>query len=73
MKQIDLCHYDSDKSYEGRMWAYPKLWEKLKSGGFFVSDDISDNIAFKEFSEKLNLIPTVIKVRNQYVGVLVKP
>jgi predicted O-methyltransferase YrrM len=23
--EIDLCHYDSDKSYAGRMWAYPLL------------------------------------------------
>lgn len=26
---IDLCHYDSDKTHEGRQWAYPRLWEVL--------------------------------------------
>jgi predicted O-methyltransferase YrrM len=72
-EQIDLCHYDSDKSYGGRVWAYPKLWGKLRNGGVFVSDDISDNIAFKEFSEKLEIEPTVIKIRDQFVGVLIKP
>ena len=46
---LDLCHYDSDKSYYGRRWAYPKLWEALKTGGIFISDDIQDNWAFKEF------------------------
>ncbi len=71
-EEIDLCHYDSDKSYEGRMWAYPKLWNKLRKGGIFVSDDIGDNVAFKEFVEKLRIEPTVIKVRNQFVGVLIK-
>lgn len=70
--KIDLCHYDSDKSYEGRVWAYPKLWNKLRKGGIFVSDDVSDNIAFKEFAEKLNIEPIIIEIRNQYVGVLTK-
>jgi len=44
--QIDFCHYDSDKSYTGRMFAYPILWKALVKGGVFVSDDIQDNIAF---------------------------
>ena len=26
---IDLCHYDSDKSYQGRMKSYPILWNAL--------------------------------------------
>lgn len=71
--QIDLCHYDSDKSYKGRMWGYPKLWEKLKPGGIFVSDDIGDNIAFKEFCSTLNLEPIIVNENNRYVGILVKP
>ena len=70
---IDLCHYDSDKSYEGRMWAYPKLWKALRSGGYLVSDDISDNIAFKEFSNNIETVPYVVKMPHQYVGVLIKP
>jgi len=44
--KIDLCHYDSDKSYTGRMFAYPLLWNALEKDGLFVSDDIQDNIAF---------------------------
>ena len=46
---IDLCHYDSDKSYYGRSYAYPLLWNSLKEGGIFISDDIQDNFAFKDF------------------------
>ena len=44
--QIDLCHYDSDKSWWGRHYAYPILWESLKSKGLFISDDIQDNLYF---------------------------
>lgn len=72
VEHIDLCHYDSDKSYLGRMWAYPLLWNKLKKGGYFISDDIGDNLAFKHFCEKLAIQPAIIKVNHQYVGVLQK-
>lgn len=70
---IDLCHYDSDKSYKGRTWAYPLLWLKLRPGGIFISDDIGDNIAFREFSEKVKIDPIVVRFKNQFIGVLIKP
>ncbi|MFC1574679.1 class I SAM-dependent methyltransferase [Gemmatimonadota bacterium] len=70
---IDLCHYDSDKSYEGRMWAYPLLWRALRPGGFFISDDISDNVAFRDFAAALDLESHVVETDGKYVGLLVKP
>lgn len=73
VQPLDMCHYDSDKTYAGRMWAYPKIWEKIRKGGFFISDDIGDNIAFREFCKKNSLVPIVIKLNNQFVGVLQKP
>ena len=69
---IDLCHYDSDKTYIGRMWAYPRLWKALKKGGLLISDDIEDNIAFRDFSQELKLEPFVIKTGEKYVGILQK-
>ena len=73
LEKVDLCHYDSDKSYSGRMWAYPLLWENLRTGGIFISDDVADNLAFKEFSEHIGQKPRIIKEGNDhYVGVLVK-
>lgn len=75
--EIDLCHYDSDKSYEGRMWAYPRLWEALRPGGIFISDDIGDNVAFKEFTKLIDIIPHIVckKTSNssKYIGILIKP
>ena len=74
---IDLCHYDSDKSSEGRRWAYPKLWSALRPGGIFVSDDIEDNTAFEEFAEAVGVPPVVVRSParkgEKFVGVLVKP
>ena len=74
IKEIDLCHYDSDKSYRGRMWAYKKLWQKIRPGGLFISDDVNDNVAFKDFSDQLGLEPIIVfyEPENKYVGILVK-
>ena len=76
---LDLCHYDSDKYYEGRMWAYPQLWELLRCGGILISDDIENNLAFKDFSKSLGKTPLIVKLPNanksykfQYIGVLIK-
>jgi len=70
---IDLCHYDSDKSYYGREFAYPLLWNALGSGGIFISDDIQDNFAFREFVEGLGLDFAVTTSEGKYVGVIRKP
>lgn len=69
---IDMCHHDSDKSYDGRMWAYPTLWKALRAGGIFISDDIGDNLAFRDFAAQISADPTVIKFDGKYVGVLLK-
>lgn len=77
LDQIDLCHYDSDKSYRGRMWAYPLLWDALRPGGVFISDDIGDNLAFRDFAGRLAADPLVVKVESgpysKFVGVIRKP
>jgi len=69
---IDLCHYDSDKSYTGRAWSSPILWKALKVGGLFVSDDINDNLAFKHFCKSVDRKPIIIEHLGKYVGVVVK-
>jgi predicted O-methyltransferase YrrM len=71
--EIDLCHYDSDKTYYGRMWAYPKLWSALRPGGIFISDDIHDNFAFKEFLDANEVAFHVIESQGKYVGITLKP
>ena len=53
--RFDFIHYDSDKSYEGRMKNYELMLMQQK--GCFVSDDISDNSAFDfVISNQLNYI-----------------
>ena len=66
---IDLCHYDSDKSYRGRQYAYPRLWAALAPGGVFISDDIQDNMAFAEFVETRELPYAVTEFEGKFVGI----
>lgn len=69
---IDLCHYDSDKSYQGRMFAYPILYNALCEKGWFISDDIGDNVAFRDFCILNNISPFVINDNGRFVGLFVK-
>jgi predicted O-methyltransferase YrrM len=76
LPSIDLCHYDSDKSYKGRIWAYNLLWKALKPGGYFISDDIGDNLAFRDFCKQIEKEPVIVQspaeASRKYVGILVK-
>ncbi|MDR2122811.1 MAG: class I SAM-dependent methyltransferase [Flavobacteriaceae bacterium] len=67
-----VAHYDSDKSYKGRMWAYPLIWRKIQKNGFFISDDIGDNSAFKDWVAQNKLDSIVIEFEGKYVGVVKK-
>lgn len=70
--KIDFCHYDSDKSYTGRKWSTPLLWNALCSQSLFISDDINDNVAFKEFCEEEKLNPVIVEHNEKYVGIVRK-
>lgn len=69
---FDFMHYDSDKSYNGRMWAYPVLWERLRKGGILMSDDVSDNAAFMDYCQQNNLRPTIVGFDNKYAAFVIK-
>jgi predicted O-methyltransferase YrrM len=70
--KFDFCHYDSDKSYFGRIWAYKIIWNNLSDHGVLISDDISDNMAFLHFANSILIKPYIIKYRNKFIGVLFK-
>jgi len=80
LPQIDMCHYDSDKSVEGRCFAYPLLWNALREGGWLISDDINDNFGFRDFCEKIKQKPLIVRSgnvlyskREGYIGLVRKP
>lgn len=69
---VDFIHYDSDKAYNGRMWAYQILLKRLRSGGILMSDDVGDNGAFMDFCSQNNFKPTVINFDNKFAGFIIK-
>lgn len=71
-ENLELVHYDSDKSYYGRKWSQEIIWKNLKSGGIFISDDIEDNTAFLEFVTTHNFEFSVLEFEGKYVGVVQK-
>lgn len=75
-KLFDFCHYDSDKSYDGKIWALPKIWNHMRDNGLIVCYDISHNLAFKDFCESLTLNPIIVKTYGsqveKFVGIVLK-
>jgi predicted O-methyltransferase YrrM len=70
---VDFAHYDSDKTPEGRMFAYPLIWRSLVPKGLLVSDDVSDNNAFFRFSADVGVTPILVRLEGKFAGILVKP
>ncbi len=60
IRPIDLAHYDSDKSYRGRQWAYPMIWNALRPAGLLISDDVHNNSAFFDFALDIGASPVIV-------------
>ena len=71
--QADIAHYDSDKTYRGRQFGYSVIWDALRRGGVFISDDIQDNLAFAHFVGASGARFGVIETANKFVGIAIKP
>ena len=69
---MDVVHYDSDKSYEGRTWAYHQLYKHLREGGVFISDDIGDNSAYQDFCEEMRINSMIVEFEGKFVGLFLK-
>ena len=52
ISNIDLFHYDSDKSYSGRLAALELLSKKIKTNSWVIIDDIQDNSFFHDLVSK---------------------
>ena len=46
--EIDMFHYDSDKSYNGREWAMKLLQQRMTDATLVIMDDIQDNSFFHD-------------------------
>lgn len=66
--EIDLFHYDSDKTYTGRKRAMDLVLPRLAANAFVVMDDIQDNMFFRDWTEARGVEPTVLGTGSYFVG-----
>ena len=70
VQNIDIFHYDSDKSYSGRLFAIKQIQKKLSLNSIVIFDDIQDNLFFKNLVNYLNCEYQVFAYEGKFVGQL---
>lgn len=65
---VDLLHYDSDKSYEGRRRVIDSVAPQLSEGAVLVMDDIQDNAFFRDYTQATSLPFHVVEYQGKYLG-----
>ncbi len=68
VEQIDLFHYDSDKSYKGRSLATDLLSPKFYHKSIVIFDDIQDNAHFKDYVTDNEIPFKVFEFGGKYIG-----
>jgi predicted O-methyltransferase YrrM len=71
-ESISLFHYDSDKSYSGRDFAYQTLQPYLAHDSICVFDDIQNNWHFRDLSKSGRFDWKVFEFGGKYLGLLQK-
>lgn len=66
--EIDLFHYDSDKSYEGRVFAMDQVETKLAGDAIIVVDDIQDNFHFRDYVRRQSWPYKVFSFEGKFLG-----
>ena len=65
---IDLLHYDSDKSIEGRQYVLDTVSAKLAADAVIVMDDVGDNTFFRDWVTRSKQHFRIFEHGGRYVG-----
>jgi predicted O-methyltransferase YrrM len=65
---IDLVHYDSDKSVEGRQFVMDAIADRIGPHTVVVMDDIDDNTFFRDWIERTGRTCRVFARGRKFVG-----
>lgn len=63
-----FSHYDSDKSVEGRNFAYKLVAPKLTDNAIVIFDDIQDNLHFKNFVAEHSAPYKIFEFEGKFIG-----
>jgi len=72
INHIDIFHYDSDKTYKGKINAYNLIKKKISNKSILIFDDVQDDKFFYEICQSSNLQYKIFKFKSKYIGVLGK-
>lgn len=73
-EKLDLVHYDSDKSYEGRAFAFGLLLPRISDDSVVMVDDVGNNMQFRAMTSDLGWPWRVFRKPGKgYVGVVAPP
>jgi predicted O-methyltransferase YrrM len=67
---IDLIHYDSDKSYSGREKVLKTLLLNISNRTIIIFDDIQDNLHFKDFITITKKDYFILEFKGKYLGIV---
>lgn len=70
VSNIDIFHYDSNKSYSGRRFAMSLIEQSLTDDAIIVMDDIQDNLFFHDYVQKIDRPWKVFKFEGKYLGLI---
>ena len=70
IEKIDLFHYDSDKSYGGKLKTFELVRPKLSINSVVIFDDIQDDNFFKNLVINNNYEFKIFKVDNKFIGLI---
>jgi predicted O-methyltransferase YrrM len=65
--RVDLVHYDSDKTREGRQFFLRRIRPHLAARHILVMDDIQDNLVFREYVRGADFF-RVFEYQGKYIG-----
>lgn len=70
-ENIDIFHYDSDKTYSGREYALERISSHLSNTSVIIMDDLQDNSFFYDYLEKNNISEfQIYEFGEKFVGVI---
>jgi hypothetical protein len=68
--KVDLFHYDSDKTYDGRTETIDLVLPRLSERGVTLIDDIQDNYHFRDLARRGPLKSRIFAFEGKYCGLL---
>ena len=59
--RIDIFVHDSEHTYTNMMFEFTTAWPHIRSGGFLISDDVTSNDAFVQFSTQCRVDYAIVR------------